>query len=165
MICENFMPHFMLQWFTKNFKDFSLNVFLKKLTHKMKQPKTLQKSLHLEYYISTHLNKFHPQIVNTLFVIEFQNIFEFQVKILNKNIGDSNWKSNRMVIMHLCKTSEFGERWGPGGCTLLCVWGITWVHKRGINLNTTVLCKHTRSIFRAENSIVYLHYTYTHEQI
>jgi hypothetical protein len=96
MICENFMPHFMLQWFTKNFKDFSLNVFLKKLTHKMKQPKTLQKSLHLEYYISTHLNKFHPQIVNTLFVIEFQNIFEFQVKILNKNIGDSNWKSNRM---------------------------------------------------------------------
>ena len=77
MICENFMPHFMLQWFTKNFKDFSLNVLLKKSTHKIKQPKNLQKSLHLEYYISTHHNKFHPQIVNILFVIELQNNFEF----------------------------------------------------------------------------------------
>ena len=77
MICEIFMPHFMLQCFTKNFEDFSLKVLLKKSTHKIKQPKNLQKSLHLEYYISTHHNKFHSQIVNILFVIKLQKNFEF----------------------------------------------------------------------------------------
>ena len=50
---------------------------LKKLTHKTKQPKNLQKSLHLEYYISTNHNKFHSQIVNILFVIDLQKNFEF----------------------------------------------------------------------------------------
>ena len=61
----------------QNFEDFSVKVLLKKSTHKIKQPKNLQKSLHLEYYISTHHNKFHPQIVNILFVIKLQNNFEF----------------------------------------------------------------------------------------
>jgi hypothetical protein len=37
-------------------------------THKIKEPKNLQKSLHLEYYISTYHNKFHVQIVNILFI-------------------------------------------------------------------------------------------------
>ena len=45
----------------------------------MKQLKYLQKLQHLEYYISTHHNKFHPKIVNILFVIELQNNFEFGV--------------------------------------------------------------------------------------
>ena len=64
--------------FTKNFKDFSVNVILKKSTHKIKQPKNLPKSLNLEYYISMHHKKIHPQIVNILFIIEIQNNFEFQ---------------------------------------------------------------------------------------
>ena len=54
-------------------------MLLKKSTHKIKQPKNLQKSLHLEYYISTNHNKFHVQIVNILFVIKLQKNFEFQV--------------------------------------------------------------------------------------
>ena len=76
------MPHFMLQWFTKNFKILVLNsskVFPKKSTHKIKQPKNLQEPLHLEYYMPTHHNKFHSQIVNILFVIKLQKIFEFCV--------------------------------------------------------------------------------------
>ena len=48
-------------------------------THKIKHPKTLQKSLHLEYYISTLHKKIHPHIVDILFMIELQNNFEFQV--------------------------------------------------------------------------------------
>ena len=69
---------------------------LKKSTQKIKQPKHLQKSLHLEYYISTDHNKFHPQIVNILFSIELQNNFEFQVSNFIQNIGDSNCRSNCM---------------------------------------------------------------------
>ena len=65
--------------FTKNFKDFSVNVILKKSTHKIKQPKNLQRTQNLDYYISIHHEKFHPQIVNILFLIELQNNFQFQV--------------------------------------------------------------------------------------
>ena len=63
----------------QNFKDFNLNMTLKKSTHKIKKLKDLKKSPHLEYYISTNHQKIHPQIVNILFTIEFQNNFEFQV--------------------------------------------------------------------------------------
>ncbi len=78
-IFEKIMPHFVLQCFTQNFEDFGLKVFLKKKTHKIKHPKNLQKSLYLEYYIISHHNKFHPHIVNILFVIELQNNFLFYV--------------------------------------------------------------------------------------
>ena len=80
----------------KKFKYFSLNVVLKKekKTHKLKQRKNLQISLHLEYFISTHRNKFHPQIVNILFVVELQDDFEFQIE--PKNVGGSNRKSYNM---------------------------------------------------------------------
>ena len=75
----------------------SSKVLLKKSTHRIKQPKNLQKSQHLEYYISTHPNKFHLQIVNILFEIELQNNFEFQVSgFIKKVIGDSNHRSNHM---------------------------------------------------------------------
>ena len=36
------------------------------------------------------------QIVNILLVIELQNNFEFKFQNLEKNIGDRNWRSNRM---------------------------------------------------------------------
>ena len=71
-------------------------VLLKKSTHKIKQPKNLQKSLHLEYYISTHHNKSHPQTVNILFIVELQKNIEFYVSNFIQNIGDCNHRSNCM---------------------------------------------------------------------
>ena len=68
-------------------------MLLKKKTHKIKQPKNLQKSLHLEYYILTHHNKFHPQIVNILFVIKLQNNFEFYIP---KFIEKYWWKQSQI---------------------------------------------------------------------
>ena len=68
-----------LNRFNKISKIFIQNgskVLLKKSTHRIKQAKYLQKSLHLEYHILTYRNKFHPQIVNILFEIELQNNFE-----------------------------------------------------------------------------------------
>ncbi len=60
------------------------------------QPKNLQKSLHLECYISTHHNKIHSQIVNILFVVELQTNLNFKFQILYENIGDSNRRSNHI---------------------------------------------------------------------
>ena len=73
------MPQFKLYCFTKKIEDFSLKVLLKRKAHNIKQPNNLQKSLHLEYYNLTHHNKFHPQIVNIIFLIKLQNNFEFYI--------------------------------------------------------------------------------------
>ena len=52
---------------------------LKKSTHEINQPKTLQNSQQSKYDIPTHHNKFNVQIFdNTSFVIELLNSFEFQ---------------------------------------------------------------------------------------
>jgi hypothetical protein len=45
----------------------------------------------------------------------------------------------------------------PRGCTVLNMYEYTWVHRRGINLNTTVLRIHTINTFRTENIHIYLH--------
>ena len=59
------------------------HVLLKKSTQKkFKQPKNLQKSLQLEYYISTHHNKFHSQIVIILLLIKL-NIKKLSLKFQN----------------------------------------------------------------------------------
>ena len=63
--------------FSKILVQNSSKVLLEKSTHRSKQPKNLQKSIHFEYYISTNHKKFHLQIVNILFVIDLQNNFEF----------------------------------------------------------------------------------------
>jgi hypothetical protein len=44
-----------------------------------------------------------------------------------------------------------------GGCTVLNMYEYTWVHRRGINLNTGVLRIHTINTFRVENIHIYLH--------
>ena len=70
-------------------------MILKTSNHKIKQPKNLQKLLHLQYYIASHYNKFHQQIVNILLVVESQNNFEFQVSnFIKKHIDDSNKKKS-----------------------------------------------------------------------
>ena len=96
---------FMYVWFDqkgnnfwKNYASFCVVVFhrkswrfwsksvLEEKTIKIKHPKNLQKSLHLKYYIITYHNKFHPHIVNILFVIELQDNFLFYVsKFIEKD--------------------------------------------------------------------------------
>jgi hypothetical protein len=84
IISSKIMSHFVLQGFTQNLEDFGKKVLLR--TIKIKHPKNLQKSLHLKYYIITQYNKFHPHIVNILFVIELQNNFLFDVsKFIKKD--------------------------------------------------------------------------------
>ena len=43
------------------------------------------------------------------------------------------------------------------GCSVLNMYEYTWVHRRGIDLNTAVLHIHTTNTFRTENIHVYLH--------
>ena len=64
MICEKIMPHSCCRDSPKTSKVLIQNsskVLMKKPTHKIKQPKDLKKSLHLEYYISTHYKNIHLQ--------------------------------------------------------------------------------------------------------
>jgi hypothetical protein len=47
-------------------------------------------------------------------------------------------------IGHLLCTRDLG------GCTVLNLYGSTWVHRRGIDLDLAVLCIHTIDIFRTK---------------
>ena len=54
----------------------------------------------------------------------------------------------RLQILHRVRTR---------GCIVLNMYKYTWVHRRCINMNTTVLCIHTINTFRTENIHIYFH--------
>jgi hypothetical protein len=66
----------------------------------MKQPKKLQKSLHLEYYISTKHNKF---------VIKLPKKLNFKFQILYKSIDDSNQKEHQKTNPGTWKIENYKE--------------------------------------------------------
>jgi hypothetical protein len=63
---------------------------------------------------------------------------------------------SKLWVAQMMDAWKIASQTGLGGCIVLNIYEYTWVHRRGINLNTAVLRIHAINTFRTENIHVYL---------